>query len=277
MIIFILIPLFVVLTLLNSVSTFLVQYTSGSHSWSVPLGVSKIYVQLTGGSGGADATYNGGFGEIVTSLISVTPGQTLYLVVGGEGGKPPVGSGGFNGGGGNGGNGAGGGGDDIRTALSDTSTRIVVAAGGGGSYGTGTGGNGGYPSGATPSSTGATNYNGCTTWTYPTGGTQTAGGSFGQCILARGTFPATAGTYWAGGDSAGDGGGGGGGYYGGGGGRTMAGAGGSSYCNPTYCSSTAYSVATTYGNGSIQISYAPTATPTFSPTLHRNPDSFTDL
>lgn len=70
-----------------------------------------------------------------------------------------------------------------------------------------------------------------------------------------------------GGDSV-DGGGGGGGYYGGGSGRTMAGAGGSSYCNPIYCSSVKYSIATTYSNGSIQITYNSTSLTSAAPTAY---------
>ena len=51
----------------------------------------------------ADSYYQGGNGGLVTATISVTPGETLAVLVGGEGGTAMYGTkgiGGYNGGGG---------------------------------------------------------------------------------------------------------------------------------------------------------------------------------
>ena len=75
--------------------------------FKVPAGVTSVGVVAVGGVGGS-GTANpgagpggaGGLGAIVTGNLAVTPGQTLYVEVGGNGesgeGK---GAGGFNGGG----------------------------------------------------------------------------------------------------------------------------------------------------------------------------------
>ena len=68
--------------------------TPGSHSWTVPPGVTHISVQaLGGGGGGGDGVASdgqsaaGGPGGLVTSgNLAVTPGQALTIVVGGGGG-----------------------------------------------------------------------------------------------------------------------------------------------------------------------------------------------
>jgi hypothetical protein len=158
---------------------------------------------------------------MVAGIVDVTPGQTLYVEVGGPGGQP---TGGFNGGGDAGtlfagGPWGGGGASDVRTlpmsagAISINS-RVIVAAGGGGSgYPAAGGGDAGVGGGSSPNSSvggGA--------------GTQTAGGTGGCDALQVGC--GTAGSLGTGGDGgqsgsgaqAREGAGGGGGLYGGGGG-----------------------------------------------------------
>ncbi|HOZ92847.1 MAG TPA: hypothetical protein PK242_02110, partial [Ottowia sp.] len=105
--------------------------TPGSHSWTVPPGVTHIRVQaLGGGGGGGDGVANdgqsasGGPGGLVTSgNLSVTPGQTLTIVVGGGGGASGELEGMGQGGGGGG-----------ASSVQVGSTWIVAGGGGGGSY-----------------------------------------------------------------------------------------------------------------------------------------------
>jgi adhesin/invasin len=197
-------------------------------------------VTATGGRGGGSGA--GSRGAVVSGPVSVTPGQTLYVEVGGVGGIP---TGGFNGGGTGGSrNGlsasGGGGASDVRTvsrASSGTlSSRLIVAGGGGGAIFAGVGGgNAGQPGtgccSAGPSLVPAVGGG---------AGTKTAGGA-GGCTLG-GTGCGVAGCsgdvscgadgdLGVGGDggSVGDaaatreGSGGGGGLYGGGGGGAVAG------------------------------------------------------
>ena len=150
--------------------------------------------------------------------MNVTPGETLYVEVGGAGqSQEDGGEGGFNGGG-NGG-GGGGGASDIRlesrsTPLSTEDTRLIVAAGGGGA------GSLGETAGTAGGNAGEPGEDG----EYPGGepGTETEGGagSFG-CEPAGQGGNGELGQGGSGGNSeflTGPGGGGGGGLYGGGGG-----------------------------------------------------------
>jgi hypothetical protein len=184
----------------------------------VPPGVTSIHVKAFGGHGGSNARgVSGGRGALIEGQLEVTPGQTLYVHVGGDGvdGK------------GAGAAGAGGGSSDVRTSpLSaglSPDPRLIVAAGGGGAggqpatgiFGPGSGGGNAEEFGATPenlSSTGGES------------GTQVGGGEggSGECGTAGGAgqngaletggeggFCASGGLH---------GGHGGDGYYGGGGG-----------------------------------------------------------
>ncbi|MGA7988564.1 MAG: hypothetical protein WCB51_09225, partial [Candidatus Dormiibacterota bacterium] len=86
-------------------------FTGGEQCFTVPAGVREIEAGLFGGFGGtgynpASPSPLGGNGAIVISNITVTPGQILYVEVGGPGypgGSPDAiasaGSGGGNGGG----------------------------------------------------------------------------------------------------------------------------------------------------------------------------------
>jgi hypothetical protein len=196
----------------NGSSTF--NFTGGEQTYTVPTGVDLLHVLAVGGAGAAGGP-PGGPGASVSAELPVTPGEVLYLVVGGNGA-----SGGFNGGGAHGAGegpdgsgGTGGGASDVRTEPiaepGSLSSRLVVAGGGGGG-----GGNGGGEGGAAEHP-GASfeNTHGGGAGAANGGGPGGAGG-YGGANGEGGSF----GQGGAGSNSRGAGGGGGGGYYGGGGG-----------------------------------------------------------
>jgi gliding motility-associated-like protein len=240
------------------------NYTGASQTWVVPNCVYNIDVTLQGASGGGSGS---GQGAIVNGTLDVTPGQTLYINVGGQGSAT---SGGFNGGGAAaeantfaGGSFGGGGASDINTST-DLNDRLIVAAGGGGTGGGTTDALGGGAGcgiggdGESPFGDGGI------------GANLTSGGNGGPPWIASGNYGAT-GTLGFGGAGAADpcynvgpGGGGGGGYYGGGGGGSDCyasgslgggGGGGGSSLVPAGFSCTPNS---NNGNGSILIEYIPT-------------------
>ncbi|EDZ59971.1 outer membrane autotransporter, putative [Candidatus Pelagibacter sp. HTCC7211] len=268
------------------------SYTGSAQTWTVPSGVTLITVDgygAMGGHGASDRNGRGGLGGRVQTNISVTPGTTLNIYVGGSGGnttsnpganyKPSYnpyeagnGQGGFNGGtqGGQTSAGAGGGATDIRFGGTALSNRIYVAGGGGGganqrreSQPGGDGGHGGGTTGGAGSKggSGGTNQSSSDLTRGPNatgggagggGGTSSAGGAGGSVSGSDGTL----GIGGQGGNSGRHGGGGGGGYYGGGGGGHKngsdaggGGGGGSSYCDPTYCSSTTHTQGYTTATG----------------------------
>jgi hypothetical protein len=211
--------------------------------------------------------------------VPVTPGETLYVNVGGEGGNAAAccggaqAPGGFNGGGLGGqtatdigGGGGGGGATDLREGGSALTNRIVVAGGGGGGggYALTTRDQGGSGGGLTGQSGDLPTDN--PGW----GGSQTAGGA-GGAATAYGSaggdgslgVGGAAGAYGAEGASAG---GGGGGYYGGGGGggdyaSNGGGGGGSNYVESTGSIIENVQGFTAPGNGSLTITYPPGVTP----------------
>ncbi|HTF03501.1 MAG TPA: glycine-rich protein, partial [Bacteroidia bacterium] len=237
-------------------------YTAGMQTVVIPACVFSIDIDIAGAEGGGNGSIGapGGLGGRVQATMAVTPGQTLYIFVGGMG--DPVGTAGYNGGGlGAGGSfstpGSGGGGaSDIRingTALTD---RIIVAGGGGGGTengGSSAGGHGGGLIGADGSVGG--NPWGCTPMILATGGTQSAGGVGGTSVSCA--WNGTDGTFGVGGNAypvyrcAG----GGGGWYGGGGAHNgCSGAGGSSYTEPSMTNVT-HIQGYQAGNGIVIINY----------------------
>jgi hypothetical protein len=213
--------------------------TGAEDTFVVPAGVRSVHVVAIGAPGAVGSASGieqgpAGLGAQVSGDLTVTPGQTLYVEVGGA----PTGSdncfagvdciGGFNGGGSSGSFGGGGGGaSDVRTVSRDQDgslgSRLIVAAGGGGSGSSnfcdetvedrtgGAGGDAGSDGGngencvATPGGTGGT------------AGTQSAGGDGG--VGGVPLIQAPSGSLGLGGNGGDEqGGGGGGGYYGGGGG-----------------------------------------------------------
>lgn len=231
---------------------------SGSaQDFVVPAGVTVLTVELWGGSAGGVT----GGGYLKTDL-AVTPGETLKVYCGGQGGAPNATTGtypgGWNGGGSGGpNNGTGGGGaTDIRRSPYALADRLAVAggAGGNGSSGGGAGGAGGGTTGGTGGSygggstggTGGTSGAGGTAGANPSGGagfvsTAATAGTSGQGGAGGNLFYTPTGVYVRGG------GGGGGGYYGGGGGgsgdtsgnASSGGGGGSSYSSGTVITNTA--------------------------------------
>ena len=264
-------------TLTSSTET-MFYYTGGVQTYVVPAGVTALYIDMAGAQGGNDDSLGniGGYGGRITTYISVTAGQTLYVLVAGKGSGGACGTsvGGWNGGAastGNGCEGAGGGASDIRTTSSTVSSRLVVAGGGGGAGCSQGGGAGG----------GLTAVGGSGSSPPAGGGTQTSGGTGNSCSCTTNT-----GTLGYGGTSVSScemSGGGGGGYYGGGSDSCQgSGGGGSSYSSGT---NTAHTQGYQAGNGYVMIVVsgcssasanasgascpsfpAPTANPTPSPT-----------
>lgn len=200
------------------------SFTGAPQPFTVPAGVTSI---LVGCLGAACGSYNGAGrgGPPATGALSVTPGQVLWVYVGGQGKSGTSGSpaGGWNGGGtagsGPAGPGTGGGGaSDVRQGGQALSNRKIVSGGGGGRpFGVATGGQGG----------GLTGTPGTGAWAG-NGGTQSAGGTI---HASTGGGP-TAGALGVGGHGGVNtvggqhgGGGGGGGYYGGAGGGLQSGSG----------------------------------------------------
>ncbi|MDX6286010.1 MAG: hypothetical protein QOG53_1495 [Frankiales bacterium] len=215
-------------------------------NYKVPADVCAVKVVASGGEGGivSGAEETHGLGGRVTATLTVTPGETLVVEVGGRGGDGGASSPGAGGSGGTDGgdatptdsesiDGAGGGGSsDVRRGGSGLANRVVVAAGGGGAgaYGAdpiSSGGAGGGASGGTPNGDGG-NGGGETpgqggdvgTTSAPgAGGSGGGGGGSGQAGDTGGV--GNGGNGGGEGNSATNGGGGGGGgagYHGGGGG-----------------------------------------------------------
>jgi hypothetical protein len=114
-------------------------FTSEEQKFEVPAGVTSVEVEAVGSEGGTATTEAaGGKGAIVRGTLPVTPGQVLYVEVGGVT---------FNGGGSSvfGDQGNGGGASDVRkTSIgiepspggeASLNSRLLVAAGGGGGGG----------------------------------------------------------------------------------------------------------------------------------------------
>jgi hypothetical protein len=240
-----------------------------AQTWIVPAGVTSATFDVNGAEGGGNSVVGtGGRGGNTNGTVSLTPGTTVTILVGGAGHFSIAG---FNGGGGSALSYGGGGASDVRIGGTTLADRVLVAGGGGGSatvcFGPGpctVGGAGG----------GATGGNG--TVSPPTaaanggeGGTQTAGGAGGG--------GATNGTAGVGGDGGGTGGGGGGGYFGGGGGgqsinpssgATVAatgGGGGSGFFDPGVVTGGTTTSDIRLGNGQVSLTYA--ATPPRQPAL----------
>ncbi|QNP47931.1 hypothetical protein H9K75_17690 [Diaphorobacter aerolatus] len=121
-------------------------FTGGEQTTTVPAGVHSLTVYLSGAQGGAGRSGAGtignspnspggagGLGGRVRGTLSVTPGSTLSIWVGGQGSQA-VNPGGL----GEGTNGIGGGATDLRVGGNGIGNRVAIAGGGGG------GGNAGW-------------------------------------------------------------------------------------------------------------------------------------
>jgi hypothetical protein len=124
-------------------NTYNFSYKGVIQTFIVPNRVTSIQVNAIGAKGGTGARGQiGGSGANITTNLNVTPGQTLYIVVGGFPGQSAVAKYGFGGNGGTGINygGAGGGLSGIFTSITPgNSNALVVAGGGGGGAGPATG------------------------------------------------------------------------------------------------------------------------------------------
>lgn len=230
-------------------------YTGSEQTYTVPAGVTEVNITAVGAQGGGGCmTVRGGRGGQISADFAVTPGENLYVEVGGRGGLVPGicqyggTTAGRNGGGTGGpiGGGGGGGASDVRTlplAGSGTLSSRMIVAGGGGGGGTpalggdagsqGADGSGGLGGGAGtvsgPGAAGTPIGSGCGRGNSTAGGLGTGGTGGGANTTTKG------------------GGGGGGGYYGGGGGGACigqtttggGGGGGSSYVAPSAMNATA--------------------------------------
>ncbi len=234
------------------------NYTGNVQTFTIPDGVTAINVDAYGAQGGDGWNVDGGgsvkglggLGGLVHATLTVTPGELLYIYIGGTGQDATTtpGMGGWNGGGNGGGStsgysgGGGGGATDIRRGGTELTNRILVAGGGGSGSGwcTAGTGNGGVGGGLTGGSGQM-----CSSYPVGTGGTQSAGGTTGGALGIGGTWTNST---WA--ASAG-----GGGYYGGGASHGSGGGGGSSYVTPTGSSNVSHSQGVRNGHGQISITW----------------------
>ena len=264
------------------------NYLGAPQYFVVPASVTNISVDVRGAQGGtasnmtqAPNTSPGGNGGRVTASLGVTPGDTIWIYVGGIGQSTNgtltcvTAVGGWNGGGFgyagynsyNYNSGAGGGATDLRMLGQTLNDRILVAGGGGGAGCSGCtgggkyGGGGGNTTGQDGEDSGPSCFPLCNNGK---GGSPTVGGGLGNWACQCTTSNATAGTLGIGGDgdgsgcpvTCGSGGGGGGGYYGGGGGSAGPGGGGSSYTSVSF-SSVNHTQGFQAGNGQVIIDYTP--------------------
>jgi hypothetical protein len=111
------------------------SYTGEVQRFIVPNRVTSIQINAIGAKGGTGARGQaGGAGANITTTLNVTPGQILYVVVGGFPGQSTTPKYGFGGSGGSGTNygGAGGGLSGVFTSSSPANANALVVAGGGG-------------------------------------------------------------------------------------------------------------------------------------------------
>lgn len=226
------------------------SFTGSVQSFVVPAGVYTLNVEALGAQGAASVScvqgetiqFDGGLGGSVSGELSVIPGQTYFVYIGGQGNS--AGAGGWNGGGAGGNFGGGGGGaTDLRTTIGNFASRVLVAGGGGaGNTGCpdgGQGGNGGGLTGAAGISFVGNTGGG--------GGTQIGGGAVGSTPAQPGSFGNGGGVFGSNVS------GGGGGWYGGGAAFRAGGGGGSSYFGNLNNASTLAGVRE--GNGTLSITY----------------------
>ncbi len=126
-------------------NTYNFTYKGEMQIFIVPNRVTSIQVNAIGAKGGTGARGQvGGAGANITTSLNVTPGQVLYIVVGGFPGQSATAAYGFGGNGGSGTNygGAGGGLSGVFTSSSPAvANALIVAGGGGGGSGNATGTN----------------------------------------------------------------------------------------------------------------------------------------
>ena len=211
------------------------SYTGADQTFTVPNGITTIYVTLSGAAGQSTTYSLGGAGGYVSGTLAVTTGATYTVIVGGTnaGNATAYGGGGASGASGS----ASGGG---RSAINLGGVDLVTAGGGGGGASTNNGGPiggvGGGTTGGSGTSPALAGYAG-------TGGTQSSGGT--------GYYT---GTQYSGG-AANSAGGGGGGWWGGGGASYGLGGGGG---GSSYVGNLTGTVVNTQGGGAAAGYYSST-------------------
>ncbi|MFY9163316.1 fibrinogen-like YCDxxxxGGGW domain-containing protein [Aquirufa antheringensis] len=254
-------------------NTYIFPYKGEIQQFVVPNRVTSIQVNAIGAKGGTGAGgMAGGAGANITSTLNVTPGQILYIVVGGAPGQSHIAKYGFAGNGGNadaasGYGGAGGGLSGVFSSSTPSNSNALIVAGGGGG-GSGTGGTTGYTGGAALNAVSGTAANGLGGTGWPVSGRNQFG--YGASTTAAGVggyafdnAPAQhgldgnninggaggPGTIWQGA------GGGGGGFFGGGGGAGGGGAngGGGGGSTKTTSGHNSFGTPNTTGDGSVSI------------------------
>jgi|GEM_PF-3173397 len=244
-----------------------ISYSGSATTWTVPAGVTSVTIDAYGAQGGVSSSgHTGGLGANIRGTFTVTPGEVLSVVVGGQGTFYGSQSG----------TAGGGGGGTFVWRSSSVTEPMIVAGGGGGAYGTSPGANGLSASTST-SGVAATNGAAGGTGGYGAGTSNSYGGGGGTGWKSDGTSNGAPGndggksrtnsfaggigysSYggnggFGGGGGSTHGGGGGGGYSGGGGGNNSAspGGGGGSYNAGTNTSATA---ASRSGHGQVIFSW----------------------
>ena len=140
-------------TIVQTLSTKYFAETGATQTYVVPPGCTSLAITAAGAQGGPNNYYNnnkvagGGLGGLVTETVTVTPGTSYAVMVGGLGGQSNTGgsttpAGGFDGGAAGGiwpccGAGGGGGGASYvcTGAFSTSSAGLLLVAGGGGGAG----------------------------------------------------------------------------------------------------------------------------------------------
>lgn len=266
-------------------TTTTINYTGSITSWTVPAGVTQVTIEAKGAKGGNTGnSLIGGYGAIMKGDFSVTPGESLGIIVGGKGG----------GGGGTNSSGAGGGGGSFVWKGNLPNATLLIAAGGGGGaskrfdnpdkhaststdghdgiFSKSIGGNGGN---------GGTNGDGGEVG-FPNylhgnasggGGGWNSDGQFAGSINSPGRSPANGGSGGAAvtsGSGGGGFGGGGGGGFGAGGGGGYSGGGGGGWGNPGHfaggggsfnAGTNQVNSVSNLGNGVVTLTYTAGATP----------------
>ena len=59
------------------------NYTGAVQTYTIPVGVTSVTISAAGAQGGGNT--GGGLGASMAGVFTVTPGETLYLVVGQQG------------------------------------------------------------------------------------------------------------------------------------------------------------------------------------------------
>jgi hypothetical protein len=260
-------------------------YTGSVQTWTVPACVTTVTISISGGQGGGSIggakTFAGGDGAKLVGTATVTPGDVVDILVGGQGDDVDNNFGGGGGGasyvwdattnaliavaGGGGGGGAtdaGAAGESSTVNAAALQTAVDGASNGAdGNFITGTGGNLGGGTVAQGPGAGGSGWtgNGASSGSPPpTGGLRPATGGTGGTSFH---YELDFGGYGGGGGGGKNGGGGGGGYAGGGGGTGAAGgvghggAGGGSYWQGGAVGNISSAVNTNTGNGQVTITY----------------------